>query len=83
VRTHARSAQGRDCAHRTGLQNPASRAQGLRFTLTKPVTAAACPSHAELLWMMCDAAEKLTPLSAEEEARLAQKSAAVQPLFTA
>ena len=65
------------------VDTPEEVAQGLRFTLTRPVTAAVCPSHAELLWMMCDAAEKLTPLSLEEEARLAQRSAAVQPLFTA
>jgi aryl-alcohol dehydrogenase-like predicted oxidoreductase len=65
------------------VDTPEEVAQGLRFTLTKPVTASVSPSHAELLWMMCDAAEKLTPLSTEEEARLAQKSAEVQPLFTA
>jgi len=65
------------------VDTPEDVALGLRFTLTKPVTAAVCPSHAELLWMMCDAAEKFTPLSAEEEARLAQKSKEVQPLFTA
>ncbi len=27
----------------------------LQFTLSKPVTSAVCPSHDELLWLMCDA----------------------------
>ena len=65
------------------LDTPEEVALGLRFTLTKPVTAAVSPSHAELLWMMCDAAEAFTPLSPAEEAKLAQMSKEVQPLFTA
>jgi aryl-alcohol dehydrogenase-like predicted oxidoreductase len=65
------------------VDTPEEVAQGLRFTLTKPVTAAVSPSHAELLWMMCDAAEEFTPLSPAEEAKLAQMSTEVQPLFTA
>ena len=64
------------------LDTPEEVAQGLRFTLTKPVTAAVSPSHAELLWMMCDAAETFTPLSPAEEVKLAQMSKEVQPLFT-
>jgi aryl-alcohol dehydrogenase-like predicted oxidoreductase len=31
----------------------------LAFTLSRPVTAAVSPSHTELLWLMCDAAEAL------------------------
>ena len=31
----------------------------LAFTLAQPVTAAVCPSHAELLWLACDALEAL------------------------
>jgi len=49
----------------------------------KPVTAAVSPSHAELLWWMCDAAEHLTPLTEQEEALLAEKSAEYIPIFTA
>ena len=64
------------------LDTPEEVALGLRFTLTKPVTAAVSPSHAELLWMMCDAAEAFTPLSPTEEAKLVQMSKEVQPLFT-
>lgn len=58
-------------------------ALGLRFTLSRPVTAAVSPSHAELLWWACDAVEGLTPLSEEEEAQLAARSAGLQPLFRA
>jgi aryl-alcohol dehydrogenase-like predicted oxidoreductase len=65
------------------LDAPEEIAQGLRFTLTKPVTAAVSPSHAELLWMMCDAAAAFTPLSPAEDAQLAQMSRQVQPLFSA
>lgn len=65
------------------VDTPEEVAQGVRFTLSKPVTAAVSPSHAELLWLMCDAAEQFTPLSADEEAQLAQKSKTIQPLFTA
>jgi aryl-alcohol dehydrogenase-like predicted oxidoreductase len=40
----------------------------VRFTLSKGVTAAVSPSHAELLWLACDAAENYTPLTGTEEA---------------
>lgn len=63
--------------------NPAEAATGLRFTLSRPVTAAVSPSHAELLWWACDAAAQFTPLSEAEEAQLVQASAALEPLFTA
>jgi hypothetical protein len=39
----------------------------LRFTLSKPVTAAVSPSHAQLLWWECDAADDLSPLTPAEE----------------
>lgn len=62
---------------------PEEVAQGLRFSLSKGATAAVSPSHAELLWLMCDAAEQLAPLSPDEEAQLAQKSKDLRPLFAA
>jgi len=65
------------------VSDPEQAALGLRFTLSRPVTAAVSPSHAELLWWACDAAEELAPLSEEEEARLAARSADLQPLFRA
>jgi aryl-alcohol dehydrogenase-like predicted oxidoreductase len=58
-------------------------ALALRFTLGKPITAAVSPSHAELLWWACDAAEKLTPLTAEEEAKLAELGKGLDPVFRA
>lgn len=38
----------------------------LRFTLSKPVTAAVSPSHAELLWWACDIADKFKPITEKE-----------------
>jgi aryl-alcohol dehydrogenase-like predicted oxidoreductase len=58
-------------------------ALGLRFTLSRPVTAAVSPSHAELLWWQCEAAEQFEPLSDEEEAQLAQQSKGLWPIFSA
>ena len=58
-------------------------ALGLRFTLSRPVTAAVSPSYAELLWWECDAAEVYEPLSQQEEAQLAEQSKELSPIFTA
>ena len=63
------------------VDTPEDALSGMRFTLSKPVTAAVSPGHAELLWLMCDAVPKLTPLTAEEDAQLAEKSKKYQPLF--
>ncbi len=55
---------------------------GLRFTLSRGVTAAVSPSHAELLWWMCDAADKgIAPLSASEEQALKVQSDGIKPIF--
>jgi predicted aldo/keto reductase-like oxidoreductase len=53
----------------------------LRFTLSKPITAAVSPSHAELLWWACDAADQFTPLSEEEAAEVARRSEGLVPIF--
>ena len=53
----------------------------VRFTLSLPVTAAVSPSHAELLWWMCDAAEMFRPLSKEERKEVAEKSKNLEPIF--
>lgn len=63
------------------VETPQEAAMALRFTLSKPVTAAVSPSHAELLWWMCDAAEKLTPLSEQEEKAVAAASIGLDPIF--
>jgi aryl-alcohol dehydrogenase-like predicted oxidoreductase len=53
----------------------------LRFTLSKPITAAVSPSHAELLWWACDAADQFKPLSEEEAAQVARRSEGLDPIF--
>jgi len=55
--------------------------QALRFTLSLPVTAAVSPSHAELLWWACDAADGFKPLTKEEEALIEKKSRDLEPIF--
>ncbi len=53
----------------------------LRWTLSLPVTAAVSPSHAELLWWACDAAERLNPISAIEETGLQAKAETLAAIF--
>lgn len=53
----------------------------IRFTLSRPVTAAVSPGHHELLWWACDAADKFTPLSPEEEQLVAQNAVGIEPIF--
>ena len=57
-------------------------ALALRFTLSKPITAAVSPSHAGLLWWACDAAEQLTPLNPADAAALAHRSEGLAPIFS-
>jgi len=52
----------------------------LRFTLSLPVTAAVSPSHAELLWLACDAAEAMEAMSDEQQAE-ALAGAGGAPIF--
>ena len=61
----------------------------LRFTLSRPVTAAVSPGHEELLWWACDAADAFSPLSDEEERQLrdralgaAAEGGEVRPVFS-
>lgn len=65
------------------VETPEECALALRWTLSKPVTAAPSPSHAQLLWWQCDAAEDLTPLTPAEEARLRKMVARLEPIFRA
>jgi aryl-alcohol dehydrogenase-like predicted oxidoreductase len=53
----------------------------LRFTLSRPITAAVSPGHEELLWWACDAADELEPLTEAEEAEAARRSTAFEPIF--
>lgn len=54
---------------------------GVRFTLSKPITAAVSPGHEELFQWLCDAADQFTPLSAKEDDELAHRSAGLDPIF--
>jgi predicted aldo/keto reductase-like oxidoreductase len=53
----------------------------VRFTLSKPITAGTSPGHWELLSWMCDAADQFTPLSPEEDAKLAEWAQGLDPIF--
>jgi len=63
------------------VETPAEAALALRFTLSRPVTAAIPPGNPERWRWACDAAEGLKPLSDEEEKDLRQRSAGLPPLF--
>ncbi len=63
------------------VDTPEEAALALRFTLSRPITAAVSPSHAELLWWACDAADQFKPLSEEEEAQIAKLSEGLEPIF--
>ena len=54
----------------------------LRFTLSRPVTAALTPGHEQFLRWACDIAEDLRPLAPEEEALVAERSSGLAPIFT-
>ena len=53
----------------------------LRWTLSRPVTACVCPSHAELLWWMIDAAKEIRSLTPQEEEAIARSTENMTPIF--
>lgn len=53
----------------------------MRFTLSRPVTAAVTPGHPELFEWACDAAEEFEPLTAEEERDLRERASDLEPVF--
>jgi len=53
----------------------------LRFTLSRPITAAVSPSHAEFLWWACDIADEFKPLTPEEEQQVARYTEGISPIF--
>ena len=63
------------------VEGPEEASLALRFVLSKPITAAVSPSHAELLWWACDAADKFEPLSEEEAAQVARQTEGLEPIF--
>ena len=52
-----------------------------RFTMSRPVTAAVSPGHAELLWWSCDAADSFKSLSEAEEQDIAERARGVTAIF--
>lgn len=52
----------------------------LRFTLSKPITAAVSPGHAELLWWACDIADDFKQITDEEIEILKKEAARVDSL---
>ncbi len=63
------------------VESPDEALLALRFVLSKPITAAVSPSHAEFLWWECDAADKFQPLSEEEAKQLAKQTEGLDPIF--
>ena len=63
------------------VDTPEEALMAVRFTLSKPITAAVSPGHAELLWWACDAAERFTPLSDKESKLVAARSSGLDPIF--
>lgn len=55
----------------------------LRFTLSKPVTAAVSPGHEQFLWWACDIADNFTPITPDEDEILAAWSADLDVIFPA
>jgi predicted aldo/keto reductase-like oxidoreductase len=63
------------------LADPAAAREGLRFTLSHPVTAAIPPGDETLFAMALDLAADFTPLSPAEAEAIKQKGLATPPLF--
>jgi len=63
------------------VDDPAEAQMALNWTLSLDVTAAVSPSHAELLWWMCDAADRYCSLSDDEQKQISARSVGLQPLF--
>ena len=63
------------------VENAEEALSAVRFTFSRPITAGPCPGHAQLFRWMCDAADQFTPLSEEEAAEVARRSAGLAPIF--
>ena len=55
----------------------------LRFTLSRPVTAAVSPGIADYLWWAIEAAQNFRPLSEEEEELVAERAKDLETIFEA
>ena len=65
------------------LDDPDAAREGLRFTLSHPVTAAIPPGDETLFAMALDLAGDFKPLTAAEAEAIKQKGVATTPLFKA
>lgn len=63
------------------VDSPEEASLALRFAFSKPIVACTSPSHAQLLWWACNAADSFKPLTPEEEAELASRTQGLKPLF--
>ncbi len=53
----------------------------VRFTLSKPITAAVTPGHADLFEWACDAADRFQPLTEEEQSLVESRSKGLPLIF--
>lgn len=65
------------------ILDPAEQALALRFTLSRPVTAAVPPGDRALFLRALSLARDFAPLTAGEEAELERRAAALAPVFAA
>lgn len=56
--------------------------KGIRFTLSRPVTAAVTPGHEQLFRWACDAADNFREMTAEDEAEFLVRAKDLQPVFS-
>ena len=63
------------------FDTPEAITAALRFTLSRPVTAAVLPGHEPLMRWAWDAADAFAPLTATEEEELARHSRGLDPIF--
>ena len=63
------------------IVSPEEASLSFRFALTRGATAAVPPGNEELFWQAVDLARQVEPLTAAEEQRLQELSAAVEPMF--
>ena len=63
------------------VQNPEEAEMALRFSLSLPLASSVSPSHAELLWWQCDAAEKFKPLAKGEAEEVGRQAEGIKPIF--
>ena len=63
------------------MTDPDEALQGLRFTMSHPVTAALTPTDDGCLRLALKLAAKITPLTADEVVAIKQKALTIAPLF--